>query len=112
MVKHRGRNTIRVHRSAISSFLQPIEFRPMGEHLLIASFMSAVSKATPATQLRWTWPIPSLNQGLELAPIPYTSSGNLEAGNSQQYCHVVIVPSKLLRNLIINSESILYFQLN
>ena len=40
---------------------------------------------------------------------------NFLVGLKKLYCHVVIVPSKLLRNLIIkgtNSESILYFQLD
>jgi hypothetical protein len=56
MVKNRAWSTVGVHRSAISSLLQPLEAHPLGEHPIVARFMRALFlKRPPATQPRWTW---------------------------------------------------------
>jgi hypothetical protein len=56
VVKNRAWSTVGVHRSAISSLLQPLESHPVGEHPLVARFMRALFLSRPpAIQPRWTW---------------------------------------------------------
>ena len=55
-VKNRAWSTIGVHRSAISSLLQPLKKSHVGEHPLISRFMcAAFLRRPPASQPRWTW---------------------------------------------------------
>ena len=55
-VKNLAWSTIGVHRSAISSLLQPLHPHPVGEHPLVSRLMRALFlQKPPSTTPRWTW---------------------------------------------------------
>ena len=55
-VKDLAWSTIGVHRSAISSLLQPLHSHSVGEHPLVSRFMRALFLRTPPSSTpRWTW---------------------------------------------------------
>jgi hypothetical protein len=57
-VKNLAWSTVGVHRSAVSSMLQPLAVPPVGEHPLIVRFMRALFlRRPPAVRPRWTWDV-------------------------------------------------------
>jgi hypothetical protein len=57
-VKNFAWSTVGVHRSAVSSILQPLASPSVGEHPLIVRFMRALFlRRPPAIRPRWTWDV-------------------------------------------------------
>lgn len=72
-VRNLSWSTVGVHRSAISSFLQPLSTPTLGEHPLVSRFMrSLFLKNPPATNPRWSWDMATVLSYLKNMGLPST----------------------------------------